>query len=161
MAIRRDTPNATHFLNVDLDIHSTSSLEPLITALGKRVIVLHTGRNKRLHCAHLEVARFTKDADSTIRAFCNMISSLSRAERKLWDAAKQRDFNIGVQAGHRPHAYEMFLAVDTVKAVSELGARLVVTVYSAPGSLADVPLSAGTSAKIDSSKRRRSVARYH
>ena len=61
----------THYLNVDLDIYAKCDLQPLVTALGKSVVVLYCGRMKRTHCAHLELARDTKTADSTIRRFCN------------------------------------------------------------------------------------------
>src|SRR5882724_7984074 len=99
MVILRGSPDDTHFLNVDPDIYSKSNLQRLVSALGKKVSVLHVGRNKRTFCARLELNRITKDADSTIRAFCGLIESLPSAERELWNKAKIRDFNIGVQAG--------------------------------------------------------------
>jgi hypothetical protein len=130
MIIYRGNPQTTHFLNVDLDIYSNSNLQPLVSALGKKIYVLHVGRHKRTYCAHLSVKRITKDADSTIRAFCNLIESLPRAERELWNMAKVRDFNIGVQAETQPYSHEVALATKTVKAASEIGARIVFTVYS-------------------------------
>src|SRR5215831_5304504 len=45
---------AEHFLNVDLDIYSTRDLQPIVNTLGEAVIVLHLGRIKRTHNAHLE-----------------------------------------------------------------------------------------------------------
>ena len=131
--IYRGNPEATHFLNVDLDIYSRLSLQPLVSALGKKVFVLHAGREKRTYCAHLELTRITKNADATIRAFCALIESLPTAERELWNMAKVRDFNIGVQAEARPHSHETALAVETVKAASEVGARIVFTVYAPEG----------------------------
>jgi hypothetical protein len=133
MVICRGTPETTHFLNVDLDIYSRSNLAPLVSALGKKVFVLHEGRDKRTYCAHLEVTRITTNADSTVRAFCALIQSLPRAERKLWDTAKFRDFNIGVQAEAQPHSHRIVLAAETVKAASEVGARIVFTVYAPEG----------------------------
>jgi len=69
MVIHRFNPMATHFLNVDLDIFSRCDLQPLVTALGRKVFVLWTGRIGRTRCAHLELAGITKAADATIRAF--------------------------------------------------------------------------------------------
>jgi hypothetical protein len=53
----------------------------------------------------------------------------------LWNGAKRRDFNIGVQAGAHPHSSEFALEVESLKAVHELGARIVFTVYAPEASL--------------------------
>jgi hypothetical protein len=82
----------THFLNVDLDIHSSSDLQPLVSTLGEKVIALYVGRERRTYSAHLELARLTQNADSTIRRFCALIESPPKAARKLWNNAKNRDF---------------------------------------------------------------------
>ena len=46
----------TRFLSVDLDIYSRSDLQPLLDALGRKVIVLHAGpvEGKRSYEAHVE-----------------------------------------------------------------------------------------------------------
>src|ERR1700752_3499200 len=98
--------STTHFLNVDLDVDSTSDLQPLVNAFGKKVIVLHIGRIRRTHGVRLELAKTTKSADATIRTFCALIEALPKAGRDLWIAAKVREFNIGVQAGTQPHCCE-------------------------------------------------------
>jgi hypothetical protein len=130
MVTYKNTPETTHFLNVDLDIYSRSNLQPLITAMGRKIFVLNEGRDGRTYCAHLELARETKSADSTIRAFCALIRALPRAAAELWNTAKIRDFNIGVQAEMQPHSYEIALATETVRAASEVNARIVFTVYA-------------------------------
>jgi hypothetical protein len=130
MVIYRVNPVTTHFLNVDLDIYSKADLQPLVTALGKKVFVLYVGRIRQTHCAHLELAKITRTADATMRGFCSLIEALPRLERDLWNAAKVRDFNIGVQAGTQPHSTEFALAAETLKAAHELSARVVFTVYA-------------------------------
>ena len=130
MIINGVKPNATRFLNVDLDIYSRQDLEALVNALGKKVIVLYVGRLKRTHRAHLELAKTTKTADATIRGLCALIETLPNAERDLWNSAKVRDFNIGVQAGTHPYSSEFALAAETLKAAQELSARIVFTVYA-------------------------------
>jgi hypothetical protein len=130
MVIYRGNLAATHFLNVDLDLHSSRDLQALVTALGERVVVLYAGRIKRTHRVHLELAKITKTADATIRGFCALIKALPKVDRNLWNAAKVRDFNIGVQAGSKPHCSEFALATETIKVVYRLGARIVFTVYA-------------------------------
>jgi len=155
MVIYRDKPEGTHFIEVDLDIFSRVSLQPLVSALGEKVFVLHVGRYKRTYCAHLEVTRVTKDADSTIRAFCRLIEALPKVERGLWDIAKVRDFNIGVQAEARPFSHEFAIAAETVKAVSELGARIVFTVYAPEAHVPLLAVAKAASKKAPRSTRKR------
>jgi hypothetical protein len=141
MVIYEGNRDATHFLNVDLDLHSKTDLEPLVSALGRKVLKLHVGRIGLTYCVHLEVERRTKDADSTIRAFCALIKSLPSSERELWNAATKRDFNIGVQAGTHPFSHEIVLASETVKSASELCARIVFTVYAPEKQLSSSPVN--------------------
>lgn len=123
----------THFINVDLDIYSKTDLRPLVAALGKKIYVLHVGRHRprgRTYCAHLELRPHPKSADLGIRDFCLLIQTLPRAERKLWDNAKARDFNIGVRVKKEPYAKRFDIAADTVRAAAKLGAQIVFTVYA-------------------------------
>jgi len=131
--VSTDTGKSTHFLNVDLDIYSASSLEPLVAALGERVHSLYVGRPRRAYEAHLEIAmasRYPKGPDATIKKFAALINSLPKPARKLWDTAKRRDFNIGLQAAMQPHALEFALAPETLRAAASLNARIVITVYA-------------------------------
>lgn len=129
-AMPRYIYETTTFLNVDLDLYSRSNLQPLVTAMGHSVIVLHAGRDGRRWCAHLELARVARTADSAIRSFSSLIRRLPSAAGKLWGSATVRDFNIGVQAGMQPRSYEIALARETVETASALKARIVVTVYA-------------------------------
>ena len=129
MASKKKAPETTHFLNVDLDIRSNSNLEPLVAALGKRVINLATYRSKRTYYAYLELSSEVKSADAAIRAFCRLIESLPDVERNLWNSAKIREFNIGVQSGDEPHSFGIALEERTVKSAAEVGARIALTLY--------------------------------
>src|SRR5258708_38519155 len=122
----------TSFLNVDLDIYSKSNLQPLVTAMGKKVHVLFVGRIKRTYQAHLELREsgLSESADSIIRGFCVLIRALPKAALELWNAAKVRDFNVGVEAAMQPHSHEIALASKTVRAAAEVNARIVLTVYA-------------------------------
>jgi hypothetical protein len=121
----------TRFLNVDLDLYSRSDLKPLVTALGQRVLTLHVGREGQTYSAHLELSREPKTADFAIRTLAALIHALPKLERNLWDTAKVRDFNVGVQAALEPRSYEVALAYETIKIASELKARIVLTIYAA------------------------------
>ncbi len=121
----------TRFLNVDLDIYSRTNLKPLATALGQEVFSLYLGREGRLWSAHLELAEQPKSADAAIRRFTELILALRPAKRRHWDTATTRDFNIGVQAGSMTRMWELKISSRTIRRVSSLKARIVVTVYAA------------------------------
>jgi hypothetical protein len=121
----------TTFLNVDLDIRSRAPLEPLAAAFGEQVGVHYVGPEGTAHGAHFDLAdSHQKDADTLLRDFVRLVRKLRGPARKLWQQARSRDFNIGIQAGIRPHAYELALAPDTIRSVARVGGRLVITVYA-------------------------------
>jgi hypothetical protein len=130
MALSKDHSSFTEFLNVDLDIYAQYDLKPLVSRFGKKVMVLYVGRERRTYTAHLELAGMTKSADSTIRGFCRLIQAIPNAERQLWNRARRRDFSIGVQAGEQPNSCDFAVEAETVQAVAQVGARIVLTVYS-------------------------------
>jgi hypothetical protein len=131
MPAQRSRSSATHFLNVDLDICSKHDLQPLVKRLGRKVHALYVGPDRGKHSARLEVADFPKTAtaDSTIWAFCGLIKGLPESARVLWNTATVRSFSIGIQAGMHPNPCDFTIRPRTVKAVSVLGAQIVLTIY--------------------------------
>jgi len=145
VANKRRSIEATCFLNVDLDVVGPHDLSPLVRALAPHVFDLHTGPADVGYQTHLELARHPpgkrRDPEATIDRFVELLASAPPRARRLWTSATRRDFNIGIQGGAEPRAFEFALAPDTLKAVARLGARVVVTVYavdptSLPGSAA-------------------------
>ena len=128
---RVDRENQTRFLNVDLDIASSSPLDGLVNAFGKKTLVLHSGKEGRRHAAHLELATSPRNADDAIRRFVRLVEALPRASRLAWSRARVREFNIGVQSGTSPHGYDLRLQAETVLAAARVNARIGVTVYGA------------------------------
>jgi hypothetical protein len=120
----------TAFLNVDLDILSAAPLEPLVSAFGKRVVVLYVGGERRRYEAHLELASLVRTADVAIRRLVHLVESLPKADRRIWNGARSRVFNIGIQAGHEPFSQEWLLSEATVDAVARVRGSIIVTVYA-------------------------------
>lgn len=125
---------STTFLNVDLDVSGREDLSPLAKALRPAAFELYTGRARSGYQTHLELAsrgsaRLT-DADTAIRRFVKALTALPPRARRLWNRARQRDFNIGIQGGIQPYAFELPLRPETLQAVARLRARIVVTVYA-------------------------------
>jgi hypothetical protein len=124
----------TRFLNVDLDVEASYDLEPFVGAMGEKVCDLYTGPCDGGFQTHLELSGGKiqpGDAEAAIRGFVELLSLLPPGARRLWDGARTRDFNIGIQAGVKPHAVEFSLPAPILAAVADLHARVVVTVYAA------------------------------
>jgi hypothetical protein len=120
----------TQFLNVDLDVWSHAPLDRLVAAFGRKAVVLHTGKEGKQYAAHLELASAAAGADDTILRFTTIVESLPRSSREIWRQARVRQFNVGVQAGSAPHAYELRLHPSTVEAAGRVGAQIAFTVYA-------------------------------
>jgi hypothetical protein len=126
-----DMTDKIHFMNVDLDVRSRSPLEALARAFGKAVTVLYVGREGRLYGAHFELAdSYQKDADSLVQGFVNLVHALPPRTLKLWNEAKCRDFNVGIQSATKPHCHELRLSVETVEAVARVRGSVVITTYA-------------------------------
>lgn len=119
----------TRFLNVDLDLWSRTSLDPLLAAFGERVIVLRAGRDGRRFRAHLELASEGNSPDLVLRRFVRLVERLPKPARAMWNRASIREFNVGVQAGEGPHSFDFKLEQATVRAVAGISARIGMTIY--------------------------------
>jgi hypothetical protein len=131
---RSPSGDESRFLNVDLDVEAPFDLAPLVAALGDDVLELYTGPGRDGFETHLELAGECiqpGSADVAIQGFVRLLSQLTPDAKHLWHRATRRDFNIGIQGGLTPHAFEVALPRDVLAAVADLGARIVITVYSA------------------------------
>ena len=117
------------FLNVDLEIESASKLDSIITAMGNRIMVLHSGPGiKRRHLLALESSSQHRGPDATIHALCLAVESLPPAARKIWNAAL-KEFDVGYELRPSEHFSRFTLRPDTLERVAKLGATLAVTYY--------------------------------
>jgi hypothetical protein len=138
----RSGQSETYFLNVDLDVFARSSLEPLAPAFGSSVLQLYVGPRGNRFAAHFELRRHRTGADATIAGLVRLVKDLPRTARAAWNQAYRRDFNIGIQGGLKPYSYELSLKPETLKLVSSVNGRLVVTVYAADGPARSSPREA-------------------
>lgn len=118
------------FLNVDLEIESALKLDLLAAAMGKRVLVLHSGPGPRKrHLLALESSREQKGADATIHALCAAVESLPPAARRVWSAAARKEFDVGHELRPSERSSRFTLRPDTLERVARLGATLAFTCY--------------------------------
>ena len=120
-----------YFLNVDLDIESTSSLRSLVREFGQRASVMFSGRMNGRYCLFIESAGSDRHQDGTLRALCALIEGLSPPSRQVWDAAHRKEFDLGYESrlsSQRANRFRILPA--TLRRVAELGASVAVTLYS-------------------------------
>ena len=126
-----DVSDTIHFMNVDLDVLSRAPLDPLAKAFGSAVSVLYIGGEKRFFEAHFELADWhDKDADALIQGFVDLVRRLPPSVRTLWNGAKSREFNLGIQSALKPHCHELRLATRTLEAVARVRGAVVITTYA-------------------------------
>jgi hypothetical protein len=135
---RRRSPPTTdnepaHLIDVDLHVESRRSLSALHAALpGAQPRDVENPR--WVHVAAYTTRR-AKTADRKIMELVGLIDRLPRAARRCWNDAVSRTFDVGVQAGPEVPAngpiapFEAVVALETLRAVSRVRARLQITVY--------------------------------
>ncbi len=127
-----DDDECTQLLNVDLDIVSDLPLDPLVDAFGDRVDVLHVGKWGQRYGARLEVggSGYQDEANKLIKRFVSLVESLPRNPRKLWDGARSREFNVGIEAANESPLFEWRVQPKTLEGVMRVRGSLIVTVYA-------------------------------
>jgi hypothetical protein len=126
----------TAFLNVDLDIWAAYDLTPLVRAFGPHVSDMFTGAAQAEeggYQTHLELLVGELDPwnpDVAIQTFVRLIDGLPPDAKRLWDGANLRNFDIGIQGGVTPRAFQLSVCPDTLAAVSRLNANIALTVYA-------------------------------
>ena len=122
----------TELLDVDLDIVSDSPLEPLVQAFGDDVDVLHVGKWGQSYGARLEVggSGYQDEANELIDRFVSLVEALPNASRRLWDGARFREFNIGIQTAIESSSFECSIQPGTLEGVLRVHGTIVITVYA-------------------------------
>ena len=117
------------FLNVDLEVFSKTDLQSLVAALGSKVHVHYLGMEFGLFKAYLDLAVQPKTPELGILRYCKLIQKLPPTARAAWNAAKSRSFDIGIEAPKRGSHYWVAVGSDAVRAASEVGAQIAISVY--------------------------------
>ena len=118
------------FLNVDLELKSESSLQPIVDSFGDNIYVLGCGSVGSHYQAAFESPGIPNaDPDLLIRYFCDLIQDFHGVGKAAWETAFSRVFNIGHESGHEPKFIESELSPDTIAKISSIGASITITVY--------------------------------
>ena len=123
----------TRYLNTDLDIESQIDLGPLSGELARRKwVVLHSGQHDdgvwRASFEHL----WNSEAgpEQAIAGMLDVIERLPPPLKSLWTACGKRDFNVGIQAERRPHAFSHTFSNELLARVASAEASITIMLYA-------------------------------
>ena len=118
------------YLNVDLEIESSSSLESLAEEIGKAVLVLYSGPGvgrKRLLC--LASLRWPNTPDAAARELCRVVEGLSPGARSVWERARRKEFDVGYELPSGIRALRVTLRPETARRIVSIGGTVAFTCY--------------------------------
>jgi len=119
----------TSFISVTLEVFSKSDLQPLVAAFGSKVRVHYLGKEFRLFKAYLDIVEQAKSPKTSILRYCRLIQRLPPQERAIWDAAKSRSFDIGIEAPNAGAYYWSAVSSEAIHAAAEVDAQIAISVY--------------------------------
>ncbi len=133
-----------HLINVDLELESSGSVQPLVIELGENVCSLYCSDIDEM--ANLELNLFERNGvdfyesyddkrdlvggvDIHINEFCNLLENLSDESKQIWDKCHKKEFDVGFQCGNTEKSFRTLIESQTIKRCAELGATIGITVY--------------------------------
>jgi hypothetical protein len=118
------------FKNVDLEIVSRSKLDAIETAVCDTAHALYSGPlRKGIFLLSLECNSYPKDADAAIVRICDAVDRLGRSERRIWERALRRTFDVGYGIARGEAAAHVVLQSETLRRVVALRAAVAFTCY--------------------------------
>ena len=121
---------SVRFLNVDLEIESDLSLEPIVDAFqasGLRCLT-HI-RTKRGRLASFEITDCPTDANDVVSAFCDVIERLGANARVVWETATVRRFDHVFRSDGSGPLFRSELNEMTLGRLVKLGATVALSIY--------------------------------
>lgn len=120
------------FLNVDLLVSGEFDRGPLVQAMGERVFALdERALVDGLETLIIEVNSRNLGLAATLDRLIGWVKALPAPAKRTWSAADRRIFDIGLQAGSRPHDTSWTISPDLISAVAKLHGEIRITVYAA------------------------------
>ncbi len=133
-----------HFINVDLELESSESVQFLLNELSQNTYALYCSDTGDMANLELDVKERNgvyfydsyddkKDlvggVDIHINEFCNLLENLTKESRRIWGSCQRKEFDIGFQCGNTPKSFNTQIDAETIKRCAKLGATIRITVY--------------------------------
>ena len=120
------------FINVDLEVESSESLDRLCRELvtaGAIVLYNDSIDNEFMATIEIEDEESRNDPNSIIASFCRAINSLTEEAHSTWTRANRRVFDIGYESYLPEGAFNSDLTSEVIHQISKCGADLRITIY--------------------------------
>ena len=118
-----------HFLNVDLDVHADTDLQPLITHWDQ-LLTLLTPEEAGTNCVRFELMDSYRTASEVIQYFCTAVENLPPDLLQFWYQCPKRILDIGYESGReRPMLQDAFPAELLLK-VAQYFTSLDISIYA-------------------------------
>lgn len=128
------------FKNVDLEIVSRSKLHAIEAAVDDRAHAIFSGPLRRgIFLLSLECNSYPKDANAAIVELCTAVEGLGKSERRLWERALKRTFDVGYGITPGSRGVHVALQPETLRRVTAIGATIAFTCYLEDNSEPDGP----------------------
>jgi hypothetical protein len=121
---------ATHFLNVDLELVTRGDVDALLAHWGS-LVMLRDSVEDGARTIWIELEADYRAVEPTLDAFLSLVESLPDSLQRMWDDCDVRCFNIGIQSGTSPHAEVFSIASSILRRIAAVDADVVFTVYGA------------------------------
>jgi hypothetical protein len=122
------------FLNVDLEVRSRTTLEPLRDQIDETIDLLFCGETEPgSFLLAIEIASSglpNDDPNILVNMLCSFIERLQAMAKQLWDGADDRVFDIGFETAANSHSSQLSLTPETLLRVGRLGARLAISIHT-------------------------------
>ena len=133
-----------HFVNIDLELESAESVQPLVNELSENTYALYCSDIDEMANLELSIEKRNgvyfydsyddeKDivggVDIHINEFCNLLENLSEESQQIWNKCHRKEFDIGFQSGNTPKSFRTQIRAETIERCAKLGATIEITVY--------------------------------
>ena len=142
--IRTQSKKDFHFINVDLELESSESVQSIVAELSETTFSLYCSDIDEMANLELNIDKADdfdfyetyddeKDLvggiDAHITEFCNLIENLSLQSKRIWNGCHRKEFDIGFRAGNTAKSFHTKIKAETIKRCVEIGATIGITVY--------------------------------
>lgn len=122
--------NRINFINIDLEIASGSDISPIIEEWGDEVHVFQNNKVDGIYYGSFETS--CSGIDEIISKYHSLVMCLSPGARAIWDAAINRELDIGYNSGTHPNNFHSKISAQSLAKVLDMGAYLTITIYPVP-----------------------------
>lgn len=117
--------DSPRFLNVDVDVRCAAGGLPLLNYLRNRSVLL----SEEDGGFSFEAIEQHEDVEGCVAALVALVQGLPTSLLTAWNACEDRIFDVGFEAPSGKHSVVVELLPSTVRAISDVGAKLRVTIY--------------------------------